>query len=314
LSHPQGFTQAEIARILGVNRSTIHRDLCSLEVYEGEHGKIILSRDVSLFDVRFNLNEALALHLAGRLMATRMDRHNPYAASAINRLGIATRRLAPTIGDHLIRSADAMSSQYQVIDPVYIEVLEKLTQAWASGHKVRILYQSDKTKAPKEHTLAPYFIEVSAVGQSTYLMGWHDTYQSLRTFKIERILTLELLDDLYEVPADFDPYATLEHAWGIWFNQGEPVTVRLRFSAHVAERVKETRWHRSQEIEPVPDGSLLWSALVDEPIEMTPWIRSWGPEVEVLEPQELRKQFFEEAQELIKLYAQNPSDGGTIQA
>ena len=123
-----------------------------------------------------------------------------------------------------------------------------------------------------------------------------------------------LLEETYEIPAGFDPYAILEHAWGIWFKQGRPVTVRLRFSARVAERVKETRWHRSQEIESLSDGSLLWTVLVDEPIEMTPWIRGWGPEVEVIEPEELRQKFVQETAELVTLYGSardisvNPSE------
>jgi len=108
------------------------------------------------------------------------------------------------------------------------------------------------------------------VGQSTYLIAWNGAFQDLRTYKIERIEAIDLLAEAYTIPSNFDPYATLEHAWGIWFNPGNPVRIRLLFSARVAERVKETRWHRTQEIETLPDGTLIWTASVDEPIEMTP--------------------------------------------
>jgi CRISPR-associated endonuclease/helicase Cas3 len=40
------------------------------------------------------LNEALALHLATRLLAPRMDRQNPHAAAALRKLGISLERLA----------------------------------------------------------------------------------------------------------------------------------------------------------------------------------------------------------------------------
>ena len=42
MTHPEGMAQAELARRLGVNRSTIHRDLVDLAegcaVYEGDDG------------------------------------------------------------------------------------------------------------------------------------------------------------------------------------------------------------------------------------------------------------------------------------
>jgi CRISPR-associated endonuclease/helicase Cas3 len=48
------------------------------------------------------------------------------------------------------------------------------------------------------------------------------------------------------------------------------VEVVLRFSPHVARRVQETRWHRSERTEPQPDGSLVWRAQIAEPKEMLP--------------------------------------------
>jgi predicted DNA-binding transcriptional regulator YafY len=37
-------------------------------------------------------------------------------------------------------------------------------------------------------------------------------------------------------------------------------------------------------------------------LEMTPWIRGWGPDVEVIEPIELRQQFKVWAERLGKMY------------
>jgi CRISPR-associated endonuclease/helicase Cas3 len=55
------------------------------------------------------------------------------------------------------------------------------------------------------------------------------------------------------------------------------VGVVLKFHPRVAHRVRETRWHRSEQVEEQPDGSLLWRARVAEVQEMLPWIRGWGP-------------------------------------
>ncbi len=44
LAHPEGLTQAELARRLGVDRSTIHRNLADVPgyIYEEEDGREIL--------------------------------------------------------------------------------------------------------------------------------------------------------------------------------------------------------------------------------------------------------------------------------
>jgi len=82
LGHPEGLSQAEIARRLGVNRLTIGRYLPNLPgyIYMDDENLWHIDREAFLINVRFNLHEALAVHLAARLLATRMDRQNPHAA------------------------------------------------------------------------------------------------------------------------------------------------------------------------------------------------------------------------------------------
>ena len=116
---------------------------------------------------------------------------------------------------------------------------------------------------------------------------------------------MELTRDPYDIPADFDPRDLLADAWGIWYTEGEPVEVALKFHPRVAHRLQETRWHRSENMEELPDGSILWHAKVAEPKEMLYWIRGWGADVEVVEPHGLREAVRDEAQRLAALYGAN---------
>jgi predicted DNA-binding transcriptional regulator YafY len=306
LAHPEGLTQAEIARRVGVNRSTIYRHLPDLTkrfaVYETDDGRLAVDRDQYLTQVRLTLHEAMAVHLAARLMTSCMDKHNPYAGSALRKLGIALEKLAPLITLHLAASADVMDDAAQRHDPVYLHVLETLTRAWSERRKVQVWHQHGETRQVHDYVFAPYFIEPYAIGQTSHVIGWREPPGALRTFKIERIRRVEKLDEPYEIEPDFDPRALLADAWGIWYTEAEPVEVALRFHPRVAGRVRETRWHHSERLEEQPDGSLLWRAWVAEPQEMLPWIRGWGADVEVLEPEELRRGLMREAKRLIRLY------------
>ena len=88
--------------------------------------------------------------------------------------------------------------------------------------------------------------------------------------------------------------------------------VVLRFSPHVARRVQETRWHRSERTEPQPDGSLVWRAQIAEPKEMLPWIRGWGADVEVLGPEGLRGTLEAEVRKMARVYGiRNGTDSST---
>ncbi len=305
LTHPEGMSQSELARRLGVNRSTINRDMPDLTarfaVYETDDGRLCIDRDHYLADVRFTLHEALSLHLAARLMATSTDKQNPHAAAALRKLGIALEKLAPLISEHLKDSADVMDDAARYHDPVYLDALETLTRAWSLGRKVHLKHQLPD-QSITEYIFAPYFVEPYAVGQSTHTIGWREPPGALRTFKVERIRAVKLLDEPYTIPAEFDARALLADAWGIWYTEQTPVTVRLRFHPRVATRVQETHWHRSAVTTPQPDGYLLWEAQIAEPREMLPWIRGWGGDVEVLAPEGVRKAVVKEVRRMGEVY------------
>jgi len=243
LDYPDGLSQAEIARRLGVNRSTVYRYLpdltASFAVYETDDGKLAIDRDHYLTNVRLTLHESMALHLAARLMATRTDKQNPHAAAALRKLGLALEKLAPRVAEHLKMSAEVMEDQAQRHDPVYLNVLETLTRAWSQARKVRLWHRHENGRV-YEYDFAPYFIEPYAVGQTTHVIGWREPPGALRTFKLERIQRIELTAASYEIPPDFDPRELLADAWGIWYTEAQPVEVVLRFHPRVAGRVRET--------------------------------------------------------------------------
>ncbi|WP_322496548.1 WYL domain-containing protein [Chloroflexus sp.] len=151
----------------------------------------------------------------------------------------------------------------------------------------KVWHQSDSGEKGSEYLLSPYFIEPYAIGQTTHVIGLAQLQHKrgwlparMLTLKIERIRRAELTRESYQIPASFDPREYLSSAWGIWTSDHEPVDGVLRFNARVARRVQETRWHRSEQVEAQPDGTLIWRAQIAEPKEMLPWIRGWGADVE----------------------------------
>jgi CRISPR-associated endonuclease/helicase Cas3 len=315
-AHPEGLTRTEVAKRLEINRSNITKYLNkdhlppSIYIDDLDGNKLKVDRNADLTKTAFNLHEVMALHLATRLLATRTDKQNPHAASALRKLGMALQRLDKRISHHLLCSADVMDEDAAFRDPVYLDALQKLTEAWSAGRKVQVSHQMPDGKV-FDYKFSPYFIEPYAVGQTAHAIGLREPPGKVRTFKIERLRSVEILREECTISETFDPTLLLRNAWGIWYSEAEPEEVILRFHPTVAQRVQETRWHRDQQNDVQPDGYLVWKAKIAEPQEMLPWIRGWGADVEVVAPRWLREEIEREAQRLGELYALASWSGST---
>ena len=303
-------SQAEIARRCDVHRSTIGRliqDMVDNEipVRVDDEGLIYIDRTAYISTLRLKLHEAMAVFLAGRLLARYSDKPNAHAVEALDKLGAALGGVMPALGQHITSTSAALRGRFPKHAHEQQRVLEKLTDAWAASKKVQIWYRPLNARKAFQHTFAPYFLEPSGIGYSTYAIGMSEPPGELRTRKLERIERIVSTDEPFDVPADFEPNKLLAGAWSIWFDEDDqPTKVKLRFSGHqTIRRVGETTWHPSQHTELDAEGRLIWTAESDEPQEMLPWIRGWeGGTCEVLEPESLRRDIQREVLRLAQRY------------
>jgi proteasome accessory factor B len=115
------------------------------------------------------------------------------------------------------------------------------------------------------------------------------------------VVEAEMLDVVYVIPDDFDPYTYLASAWGV-MDEVE-VEIRLRFSSAAAPRVKESVWHHSQRLEDIADGGCELTMRVGGIREIRVWVLGWGADVEVLAPPALRDEVQAHAARMLDLYA-----------
>ena len=204
------------------------------------------------------------------------------------------------------RSIEAMARR--PTDAEYSHHLRLLTQAWAERRTVRFTYDAsihDRARRSREAVVRPWYLEPSLATHALYLIGWDETRDAVRTFKVDRIRDLSVTPHQFEPPEGTIDQA-MRSAWDIIADQ--PATdVVLRFDAAVAARVRETTWHPSERVELATDGSLTWRARVSGTIEIRVWILQWGHQVEVLEPAELR----DEVAAIHRVAAARYEDDGT---
>lgn len=299
----RAFTDIEMAERLGVDRTIIYRDRVELSrdypIEKDADGRYHIPKSKLISEIKISLHEALTLYLAARKTSRQPPFHHAHAANAVEKLAAVLRQ---PMAERLLKTADRLLAQRK--DAGKIKILETVTQAWVEQRKVRIEYQRLGHEGVTRHTISPYLIEPSIWSDSVYVIAQSDFDDKIYAFKIERIQHAFLTGETFEIPASFDDERLLKHAWGIWYADRPPVTVKLRFSPTpgVIQRLEESIWHPLERIEPTEDGGRLWSVEIAEWREMLPWIRGWGADCEVLEPKELREALVKEAKRLARVY------------
>jgi predicted DNA-binding transcriptional regulator YafY len=300
--YPGGLRARRLAEICEVSVRTVYRDLGALQgelgyPIWGEGGRYGLEEGVFLPPLKLNLPEAMTLFLAARLVSRYSDERDPNVQSSFTKIAAALPR---AVAQHVCDTVAAMATRAE--NPTYARVFDILTAAWATGRRVRIWYPwtGGGVSRVYERLVEPYFLEPSPIGHSCYLIAHCHHSGALRTFKLERIREIELTDQPYTIPPDFNANSYLRSSWGVVAD--EEVEVQLRFSPAVAARVQECSWHPSQSVTGRDDGGVDFTATVAGTMEITPWILGWGAEVEVLGPAELRARVAEIAARTIAQY------------
>lgn len=303
--HPDGLSAQSLADRIGVAKRTIYRDIEAMDLDAGlpiwnDAGKFGLDKEAFLQPLALTLHEATTLFLAARMLAKASDEHDTELIGAFVKLA---QILPPVLAQHIQETVDAFATTPP--NDRFTRVFRVLAEAWAQRRVVEIEYDAgvyDPAKKARKTRVQPLAIEPSALTHALYLMGWDESRQANRTFKVERILSASLTPETFEPPAAAATARELLRAWDVIADE-DPVGVVIRFSVAVAKRAAETRWHPSQELEPQDDGTLIWRGLVSGMREIKIWILGWGADAEVLEPAELRAAIAAEFARAADLYS-----------
>jgi predicted DNA-binding transcriptional regulator YafY len=308
---PHGMTSRELAERVGVGQRQAQRDIKALETelevpfqQIGARWKVLDGYWLS--PVSFSLHEAMAMLLSARLMLRFSDRYNGFAAAAYEKVAAV---LPEPMKAPVMDAVQVMAGRPPADG--YMRALAALTTAWAERRQVVVTYTTEDTF---ERVLWPLFLEPNATGHGCYLLAWDPKRRSVRSYKLERISGVRLLEERFDPPLGFSVDRHLAHAWGIWTSR-QPVDVVLRFDPVVARRVRETVWHPSQRLEDLPDGGVRLRLLVSEPTEIRHWILGWGRTCTVEAPDSLRESIAEEAAAMAEAYATgSPVDSAAVGA
>jgi len=143
-THPEGLRKAEIARRLGVHRSTVGRYIDQLSLgmplWERDSRIGIENKGIRDKDPHFNIHEGAFLLSLIRLYEQELNVKNTHASSAMRKLSEGFKNSAPVLSEEFLESAELLDVEEERFPRGYIENFEKISGAWITSKAVRISY------------------------------------------------------------------------------------------------------------------------------------------------------------------------------
>ena len=290
----------DLAAKYETSKRTIYRDmqaLCETGVpLVAEAGKgYSLVDGYFLPPLSFTSEEATMLALGSDLMAQHFDaqyRTAAESASAKLEAVLPARQRAQVA--HLRKSIVFVVPETLASRDVAAQ-LPALRRALLERRTIRFRYHTrypqDGEPTQKTRTADPY--GMYHYGDAWYLVAFCHLRQSVRSFRLDRLSQLELLEHTFELPADFK--------MGQEEDDGRRVIVRVLFDEEAAPWVREARAYAVEQLAEQTNG-LLITYRVHEARELLQWLLSWGCHARVIEPTSLREDLAEEARKIFSLY------------
>ena len=181
------------------------------------------------------------------------------------------------------------------------EYLQTVIDAMQRGKELQIIYQPFDGQRATYH-LQPYAMKV--YNQRWYILGYLREQDGICNIALDRTLEMELTDEAFVVPTDFDAEEYYANTVGIFVNEDlKPQKVILRVYGLHVEYMRSLPLHSSQEEIKTSDGEysdfLYWLCLTPE---LATKILSMGEKVEVLEPRSLRVEIKRRLEECLTRY------------
>jgi predicted DNA-binding transcriptional regulator YafY len=287
-------SSAKLAEEHGVTERTIRRDVEALQeagfpLYDDRHDGKKVWRLVEGYKQRlsqsFTLSELAALYFSRNMLA--FLRGAPFAQDLESAFGKIREALPGKSLPFLSRIQDLFMARP---DPwkdysKKQDVIAGLIDATLHQRQATIAYYSFNSRRTKSYVVDPYRLVYYRGG--LYLYARAHEYGEVRTFAVERIQKIEVLEQGFEVPADFSPSEYARSAFGIF--GGEAQTVELLFSPAMAGYIRERSWHESQTLVDEADGGVRLTMEVAPEFELKAWVKGFLPHVRVVRPASLRE-------------------------
>jgi predicted DNA-binding transcriptional regulator YafY len=180
------------------------------------------------------------------------------------------------------------------------EFLPPLYEAIISKNKVIFNYKSFKSTDFKERIVSPLLLK--EYRNRWYLISFDESKNDIITFALERMLNLESIKENSTIPSSFNPKEYFEYSTGITAYKGEPELIEIKADSISAKYILSQPFHHSQKLISEYNEYSIFQLKVFISEELIRSFLSFGGEIEVLTPANLRSMIKQRSSELFQKY------------
>lgn len=235
-----------------------------------------------------NLDEIAALNRGIEICKAQGDTHTAELLDKLQhrfRASLSQKskhRLEPDIA--AILEADGVASRPGPREKIDTHILNTIREAILAGLWINIDHRGRSQKLSQDVWLGPLAM---LMGEGTqYLIAWSDYQEDIRLFTLSGIEDIEISDEIFERPKDFDLQAYINQSFGVF--QETPQDIVWKFNANAAKAAINYEFHPTQQMQMQDDGSLIVKFKAGGLVEMSWHLARWGDDVEVLKPDTLK--------------------------
>ena len=302
-SHPEGMRRAEIARRLGVHRSTISRyveDLSKkIDLYE-ENSLIKIKAKEDEGPEALSVYESLAFNMSAELLASNIEIQNPHLASGLRKIAMNMRSYAPKVSANIFALADKIDEGLKNNmgqSMVFNKILEVLIDCWISGHIARI------TSGNEEIEIAPYFIgfkEEKEGRRPITVTGRLRHTMDIVTLDIAKMTDAVMLDETYTIPDNLKPFRKSQEERE--YDAIDMIPLKLKLREKSALNSFSTIIHGKPDLSRNEKGELIATFDAENSIELMLRIIQSGTSVEILSPEDYKIRLINYLENILALY------------
>lgn len=190
------------------------------------------------------------------------------------------------------------------------DVLERVQSGLLTERRLEIVYRRRGETEPRHYLAHPQgLVWRDAVG---YLLCTLFEYTDLMQLALHRIVSVEVEDEPRRALPGFSLDAEIAHGAFDFLLSPESIVLAVAMPEFAAVKLRETPLSLDQAIGELADGRVLVRATVANTVQLRSWLLSFGDNVEVLAPADLRAELAATAVATAGLYATQAVGQGVL--
>lgn len=286
-----GFPNAsKLAQQIEVAAKTIHRDMefmrdrMNLPIeFDASRNGYYYNGEVSAFpSLQITEGELFALVVAEK--ALQQYRGTSFERPLLSAIKKMEESLPDTISLNLSDMGQAISFRTRVEPILDLKIFDALARAVAQRQQLEMDYRKPGAARTETRTVDPYHL--ANVNGEWFLFAFDHARKDIRKFAPGRIRGIKATGNTFERSAKFSLEKQLRDSFGVHSGEGQ-YDVVIRFNARAADYIREKKWHESQHLRELKNGSVELVLKLSSLVEIERWILSWGGDARVIKPREL---------------------------